>query len=287
MPVGWRNYKINAKRNNVRLYQHNITELFNVPMPVRKHARNDIKNWRDQGVNALPYLATIAVSHFTDEFKWYSEQWRITPQARGALKPVNPEAYTLICPKGEGYTDWYLWNIDKMIDAIDSNGLYFDFGQPSVYLCTNTLHGCGWQDNHGVMRPSLRIRATRDMQKRIYQMERRLMQHIIDFELKLPNGETIVREYQRALLQAANICGFIVRVSTKGIELQETGIEQTYSQSMILENEIITKSVIVSRIKDDESANLLEEHLNTLVRYKDKLNENKYINTIAERCKTV
>lgn len=126
-----------------------------------------------------------------------------------------------------------------------------------------------------------------DMQKRIYQMERRLMQHIIDFELKLPNGETIVREYQRALLQAANICGFIVRVSTKDIELQETGIEQTYSQSMILENEIITKSVIVSRIKDDESANLLEKHLNTLVRYKDKLNENKYINTIAERCKNV
>lgn len=126
-----------------------------------------------------------------------------------------------------------------------------------------------------------------DMQKRIYQMERRLMQHIIDFELKLPNGETIVREYQRTLLQAANICGFIIRVSTKGIELQETVIEQEYTQSAILENEIIIKSVIVSRIKNDESAKLLEKHLNMLVRYKDKLNENKYINTIAERCKTV
>ena len=53
------------------------------------------------------------------------------------------------------------------------------------------------------------------MQQRLYGMEKRLMQQIIDFELKLPNGETIVRDYQSVLLHAGNISGYLSRIISK------------------------------------------------------------------------
>ena len=170
MPKGWRDFCVNGGDgvSNVRLYQDEITCLFNVPMPVRRSSASVLQFWRKKGVNALPYLAFLATSPFTDEYKFYSEQWRITPQRRPSLQPEKYMTHTMVCPQGEGYTDYYLWNIDRMLDATGAEGLYFDYGQPSVYHCSNVNHGCGWRDADGNLRPSYRFRASREWVKRLY-----------------------------------------------------------------------------------------------------------------------
>lgn len=126
-----------------------------------------------------------------------------------------------------------------------------------------------------------------DMQKRLYGMENRLMQQIIDFELKLPNGKTIIREYQRVLLLAGNISGYLSAVISKddGIILKKTKIEYDYSMTYILSDEFVMKNAIVARISKEENTALLEKRLNFFLNKRNDLIKKRYIDTIAEYCK--
>jgi uncharacterized membrane protein len=95
-----------------------------------------------------------------------------------------------------------------------------------------------------------------NMQKRLYGMENRLMQQIIDFELKLPNGETIVKEYQSVLLLAGNISGYLSRIISKDDDsiLKKSKIEYDYTMPYILRDEFVMKNAIVARISEEEKA---------------------------------
>ena len=126
-----------------------------------------------------------------------------------------------------------------------------------------------------------------DMQKRLYGMENRLMQQIIDFELKLPNGKTIIREYQRVLLLAGNISGYLSAVISKddGIILKKSEIEYSYSMTYILKDEFVMKNAIVARISKEENKALLEKRLNFFLNLRGDLINKRYIDTIAEYCK--
>lgn len=126
-----------------------------------------------------------------------------------------------------------------------------------------------------------------DMQKRLYGMENRLMQQIIDFELKLPNGKTIIREYQRVLLLAGNISGYLSAVISKddGIILKKSEIEYSYSMTYILKDEFVMKNAIVARISKEENKALLEKRLNFFLNKRDDLIKKRYIDAIAEYCK--
>ena len=126
-----------------------------------------------------------------------------------------------------------------------------------------------------------------DMQKRLYGMENRLMQQIIDFELKLPNGKTIIREYQRVLLLAGNISGYLSAVISKddGIILKKTKIEYDYSMTYILSDEFVMKNAIVARISKEGNTALLEKRLNFFLNKRNDLIKKRYIDAIAEYCK--
>lgn len=126
-----------------------------------------------------------------------------------------------------------------------------------------------------------------DMQKRLYGMENRLMQQIIDFELKLPNGKTIIREYQRVLLLAGNISGYLSAVISKDddIILKKSEIEYSYSMTYILKDEFVMKNAIVARISKEENKALLEKRLNFFLNLRGDLINKRYIDTIAEYCK--
>lgn len=118
-------------------------------------------------------------------------------------------------------------------------------------------------------------------------MENRLMQQIIDFELKLPNGKTIIREYQRVLLLAGNIIGYLSAVISKddGIILKKTKIEYDYSMTYILSDEFVMKNAIVARISKEENTALLEKRLNFFLNKSNDLIKKRYIDAIAEYCK--
>lgn len=126
-----------------------------------------------------------------------------------------------------------------------------------------------------------------DMQKRLYGMENRLMQQIIDFELKLPNGETIIKEYQSVLLLAGNISGYLSRIISKdeGDVLKKSEIENDYSMTYILHDEFVMKNAIVARIYKEENDTFLERRLDSFLKKRDDLIEKKYIDAIAEYCK--
>lgn len=126
-----------------------------------------------------------------------------------------------------------------------------------------------------------------DMQKRLYGMENRLMKQIIDFELKLPNGETIVRDYQSVLLLAGNISGYISRIISKDDDsiLKKSKIEHDYTMPYILRDEFVMKNAIVARINKKGKAVFLERRLDILLKHRDDLIEKEYIDTIAEYCK--
>lgn len=126
-----------------------------------------------------------------------------------------------------------------------------------------------------------------NMQKRLYGMENRLMQQIIDFELKLPNGETIVRDYQSVLLHAGNISGYISRIISKDDDsiLKKSKIEHDHTMTYILRDEFVMKNAIVARINKKGKAVFLERRLDILLKHRDDLIEKEYIDTIAEYCK--
>ena len=126
-----------------------------------------------------------------------------------------------------------------------------------------------------------------DMQKRLSGMENRLMQQIIDFELKLPNGKTIIKEYQSVLHLAGKIGGYLSAVISKddGIILKKTKIEYDYSMTYILSDEFVMKNAIVARISKEENTALLEKRLNFFLNKRDDLIKKRYIDAIAEYCK--
>ena len=172
LPKGYSSIQINGgyPKSSVRCFEPDVTTLFNVPSKMRSDYKNRLKIWHEQyGVkHVLPYLSFTACSPFTDEYRFYSEQWRSCTDPRPLAKPATYMYLQQICPKGEGYSDWYMWELDKMNKEILQDGLYFDFGQPTVYPCKNKLHGCGWTDNLGNARPSMRMKAARELMKRIY-----------------------------------------------------------------------------------------------------------------------
>jgi hypothetical protein len=170
MPKNWRSYQINSGTNhNIRLYEDRVTRLFNVPVPVRPYAKSNIAAWRKKGVNALPYLAFLCVSPFTDEYRWYASSWsRPSDRGKPRFQPASYEEHVYICPHAPGFSEYYLDALDRMIDEMDCSGLYFDYMQPTVYRCMGWSHGCGWHDNKKTARSSIRLRASRELAKRIY-----------------------------------------------------------------------------------------------------------------------
>lgn len=172
MPKGYSSFQINHSfpNNNIRCYEAEPTSLFNVPSRINSTYKNRLDYWhnKQQVQCVLPHLAITVCSPFTDEYRFYSEQWRSCADPRPRAYPEATMYYQQICPKGEGYVDWYLWELSKMNETLPQDGLYFDFSQPIVYPCKNALHGCAWTDNHGSTHPSLRIKAARELIKRIY-----------------------------------------------------------------------------------------------------------------------
>jgi len=168
LPHNWRNLHINGTDKNMRVYQDKVTQLFNVPVPLDKYAAGILAKYRRKGINALPYLALLCISPYIDEYINFSESWRVTPRNRPPFKPANYSGLTYICPEAEGYNDYYLSKLNAMINQLGNNGLYFDYAQPTVYPCANKIHGCGYVDNLGNQRSSFRIKATRELAKRIY-----------------------------------------------------------------------------------------------------------------------
>ena len=125
-----------------------------------------------------------------------------------------------------------------------------------------------------------------DMRGRFYKTERDLMRRMIDFQLKTPNGRENVRKYQYAIILMANLTSNIHRIlqDANGMRLSRTEVEKEYRPSMIISNEIILKSAIVSRIVNQDNAERVESTIDQFLEAKDEIAELKFANEISKFC---
>ena len=125
-----------------------------------------------------------------------------------------------------------------------------------------------------------------DMRGRFYKTERDLMRRMIDFQLKTPNGRENVRKYQYAIMLMANLTSNIHRIlqDANGMRLSRTEVEKEYRPSMIISNEIILKSAIVSRFVNQDNAERVESAIDQFLEAKDEIAELKFANEISKFC---
>lgn len=126
-----------------------------------------------------------------------------------------------------------------------------------------------------------------EQQHEIVKLEKSIAQHVVDFELKVQEGENLVNEYRFVLLRIVNILSFICRVlrEDEGIKAQETEDEKTNQYSTIINNEPLMQAVIVSRISDEIEAERLNSMLNDFNEYRDELLSKQYLREISKHCK--
>lgn len=131
------------------------------------------------------------------------------------------------------------------------------------------------------------ISRLEDEQKRIINIERMMQQQIVDFELKLPQGDVMVREYSYVLAQMSNIISFIRMAArdTDSIYLGETELEKQHLPSVLMKNELLLQADIVARISNETNANRLEWHMSNLNESRDALLSKKFIESIKNRGK--
>ena len=125
-----------------------------------------------------------------------------------------------------------------------------------------------------------------DLRNRIYKALKSLQQQFIDFDLKLPQGDLIIKEYRDAVVCIVFIINHIRSVARKsnGIKYQPTEID-TQDSINDLDNDILLQSAIVARLIDEKDARRLNKQLERYIERKENLLSKKYLESIKERCK--
>ncbi|HCU36408.1 MAG TPA: hypothetical protein DGT21_13450 [Armatimonadetes bacterium] len=100
------------------------------------------------GHMALPYFAPTHLAIGDLNGYYYAaktDAWSKVPQAG------NTSYYVKICPNSFA-SEYQAYEIGRLIDEYDIEGVYFDNTHPS--RCSNLTHGCGWGDENGITHPS-------------------------------------------------------------------------------------------------------------------------------------
>ncbi|MBN1445144.1 MAG: hypothetical protein JW957_03440 [Candidatus Omnitrophica bacterium] len=95
---------------------------------------------------------------------------RITVREKHLLEnPVPPSVRggATVGSPASSMTDWLLWKWEKLVNTYGMKNIYFDgLGWTDI----NRLHGCGYIDENGILRPTIPILSSRNALKRFYVM---------------------------------------------------------------------------------------------------------------------
>lgn len=122
-----------------------------------------------------------------------------------------------------------------------------------------------------------------DIRGRILKTDQLLSQDLVDFELKLEQGEIIVKEYRGMVRQIVSLIAYIRSITHKdnGIKKEYTEIDNEYTPENM--NDILLRSAIVARISEDKDAKRLDRFINRFVENKDILFEKDYVAMIKNK----
>ena len=123
--------------------------------------------------------------------------------------------------------------------------------------------------------------------ERYHNAERRLMQHIVDFRLKMPNGEQYMREYQDALIQIASITLFINRIlqNPEGLQMTPSVEEKEYRPTTIIKDREVQKKILISRMVNKEDSEWLDWLITEFLTKQAEIEKLEFAEQIAKRCK--
>ena len=119
-------------------------------------SRKYVETHRQQGLNVTLYLNLNKTGGADQAYKDFAAEWCRIPDGPGYYSPVA------------SYQDYALWCLQKWITSCNLDGLYMDdvFPTPSE----NTINGCGWVDEQGIVHAGYSLFAARDYMKRLAAM---------------------------------------------------------------------------------------------------------------------
>lgn len=172
MPENWRRQAINSVNAWVGPWEMRYHGYPQLPagdegVKGQEKLRRMASIWRASGGCGIPYLHSCMLSSASPEWSYFNAEWR-NP---GNIYPYVPKGEAIhpglygVCPASEGWTDFDVFTIRDYLLRTDLDGVYHDFGSPSI--CSNELHGC---------RGGMPIRAYRELHKRLYVMQHELGQ---------------------------------------------------------------------------------------------------------------
>jgi hypothetical protein len=172
MPPHWRR---NAMNNRNAFVAPWMMRYHGYPMLPEGAARDTalatfastMPSWRRLGdsVAVSVYLHSGMISDKSPEWSYFGAEWNNPTN----LYPKVPEEEAHdqglhgVCPASDGWIDFDVTNIKKFLTETGLDGVYHDFGAPSV--CSNAKHGCDQR---------MPLLADRELHKRLYVVQRQL-----------------------------------------------------------------------------------------------------------------
>ncbi|MBQ9502942.1 MAG: hypothetical protein IJU70_12350 [Lentisphaeria bacterium] len=165
LPADFRSWRVHAHK------PANICHPSQVKREIRKYSgynggftpefvsmqafRDEVKRFRDMGMEMSLYLNPTLTSPDTTEYKIFRRQWR------------NPYNVYPQCP-ASSLSDLTIWQVDQLIREGGLKGVYVD--SLGAVNCANPLHGCGYIDETGAQKLTWPVRAVRNYMKRLYSL---------------------------------------------------------------------------------------------------------------------
>jgi hypothetical protein len=123
--------------------------------------------WRKLGdsVAVSVYLHSGMISDKSPEWSFFGAEWNNPTNVYPKVpeEEAHDQGLNGVCPASDGWNDFDVANIKQFLTETGLDGVYHDFGAPSV--CTNTKHGCDQR---------MPLLADRELHKRLYVVQRQL-----------------------------------------------------------------------------------------------------------------
>jgi len=178
---GWR-YGLSGGNPTMQFWCSNWSLGFNYPVPIPPDDYTFWEFWprfnwvvyrhmRGKGNVITNYVTRGTTSAYNPEYKYWGEEWRVSPQSRPDPDYVPADSQkdwwkgiTGVCARSS-WTDFWVWRMFKTIKEVNLNGIYYD---NAPMACANTHHGCGYIDENGELRPYVPLLEWRRYVQRIW-----------------------------------------------------------------------------------------------------------------------
>lgn len=124
-------------------------------------------------------------------------------------------------------------------------------------------------------------------QKHLYKINGRIEQRMVDFNLKTTDGKLCILQYLKIFHLMRNIITQISKIAQNDdcIRMVPSVVEDEYRYILVSTDEMIQKSVIVSRFVNEDDAKQIDESIDRFFMEMNKILELQYAESIAKHCK--